>query len=420
MRYFLCFFFLFLYSYSVFAEDPPQPICPEFIVISCLSPGYESTFSNTCLSADPKNAIFSVDNSVCYKPQFGDREQRMECRGQCSCPPGSSFHSGFNISTQKMESGCVPDLPPSGGSDCDELDMVYDPVSGSMVCPASGDSSSSPSSSSCLVPGDFNGDCVPDNEQGSSAAASVPAPPPTSGSNTSSPSTGGGGGDSGDTPSTGGGGGSGGGSGGASGSASNTSSGSNSSWTPNSGYGNWIPVPENSNCPNKYKDNAGQWWCSGSTNQGSAASASGACDPTSTNYWSCINSGSAGSAGSSGSTSSDNSEGRLSEKSDELIQGLKEDVDTELDNFEKAYSDDIDAFTRDGVPFDSQPSAIKSILISFLPVSTSCNPPKLEMFGESFELDCYYFDIFKQVFGWFLTIVTAFQIWQMAIRPVER
>ena len=99
---------------------------------------------------------------------------------------------------------------------------------------------------------------------------------------------------------------------------------------------------------------------------------------------------------------------------------MKEDIDSELGDFKDAYTDDIDAHVRDGVPFDNEPSAIKSILISFLPVSTSCNPPSLQIFGKNYELECDYFNIFKQALGWFLAIVTAYQIWQMAIRPVER
>ena len=439
MRFIPILFFIFfsLHSYFVFAQDPSYPSGCSVINFYGGSPAMVDAYAQSCaanasvktiqrFSADSTSYIRCLGCVHCVAPKVHDPISKT-----CITPTSSSSASS---------DGC-PDNQPK----------VYDPVSGQMVCPGSGDTGSSAAASSqrCVVPGDFDGDCVPDEEQNSSANSSAPTSAPSS-----SPSSSGGddGDDGGDDGGNNGGGGnnnggnnSGGGS--ASSAASSQSGGAVSSassgagqcdptaknylacigsqkmsgedipWVPNSGYGNWLPVNENSPCVNKYQDSSGQWWCAAASN--TPSSASGACDPTSTNYASCINSGATSSAGSSGAASSEDEEG-LANTGDEVIQGVQEDIDSQLDDFENAYSDDVDGFVRDGVPFKDEPSAIKSLLVSFLPVSTSCNPPTLNFFGEEHELDCEYFDAFKQALGWFLAILTAYQIWQLAIRPVER
>uniref|UniRef100_UPI00193108D9 hypothetical protein n=1 Tax=Cellvibrio sp. OA-2007 TaxID=529823 RepID=UPI00193108D9 len=252
----------------------------------------------------------------------------MECSVNCTCP------SPYVLTSVDTPLGpvteCALEGSDNGGGDCpDGQSKVYDPSTGQMVCPTSEGGSSSSTSSFCLVPGDYNGDCVPDSEQGSSsqnssAPASTPASAPASTPNTSSPtasapSTGGGGGsspstggggDGGGSPSTGGGGGGGSGSGSGSGSPNSSSSsaggaGNSSSsvgqcdpysktyfscvtslkvtadgdipWQPFASYGNWLPVSEDSPCPNKFKDAQGNWFCSGGgVGSGTAASSASA------------------------------------------------------------------------------------------------------------------------------------------------
>lgn len=420
MRFILFFVFLFLYSYQVFADEPPAPACAS---VGSVLVEYNSNLSNMQTYCINGNTATNKRIFVTLGPGnliSGQPTTKFRCDSSCTCPPPSVYNIVVNAQGVPT-AGCV--VPATGGEpdSCEESEKVYDPVSETMVCPGSGDGSSASSAQSsnmCVVPGDFNGDCIPDDEQGSSAANSSAAAstPPTSSPDTGSSGNGGGGNNGGGD--NGGGNNSGGGS-----ASSSASTGSNSSYTPNSGYGNWIPVAANSNCPNKYQDASGQWWCSGgnSPQQGSAASvAAGTCDPTATDYWACINSAGGSSAGSSGATSSDDSESRLQDIGDELKQKLDEDIDDELSDYGDAYTDDIDSFARDGVGFADEPSMIKSVLISFLPVSTTCQPPVLEIFNERYEFECNYFNIFKQALGWFLAVMTAFQIWQMAIRPVER
>jgi hypothetical protein len=208
--------------------------------------------------------------------------QGYRCTNPCPAP------GVYDSATKKCS--------PSAETGCDGQEQVYDPVTGTMVCAGSGDSSSSASSNACVVPGDFDGDCVPDDQQNSSANSSAPTSAPSS-----SPSSSGGdddGGDDGGNNNGGGGNNNGGNNSGGGGSASSSaSSGSNSSWTPHAGYGNWIPVDANSTCPNKYQDQSGQWWCAGgnsnqfgSASSGAASSYSGECDPTSKSYFHCVTS----------------------------------------------------------------------------------------------------------------------------------
>ena len=277
---------------NVFAYCKPHATQGLFVYCStmkCASP-FVNDLAHPTICVCPEGQVeYNLDPAGASKT----------CGPVCTAPQIANTVVNGGVATVS----CI-DPPVDGGDDqneCEESEKVYDPVSGIKVCPGSGDtgSSSSTSSPQCVVPGDFDGDCVPDGDQTSSANNSTPTSSPDTGSSGSGGDDGGdnggggggGGGDDGGSGSGGGGGGS---------SASNTSSGSNSSWTPNSGYGNWIPVDEGSNCPNKYRDNTGQWWCSGDS--GANTSAAGQCDPTAENYWSCINKGSAG-ATSSVSTS---------------------------------------------------------------------------------------------------------------------
>lgn len=309
---------------------------------------------------------------------------------------------------------CI-DPPDEGGGDdpdlpCDESEKVFDPVTSTMVCPGSGDeppeecpSGFPPVNGECPVCiGGQNPDGTCQDDSPSSTPTSQPTSPPssipnTSSPNTSSPSTGGGD-DNPDNPDTGAGGNNGGsntGGGSASSAASSSpsSTGSNSSassgecdprsktyfscitsqkitpeegdipWVPNSGYGNWIPVAEDSPCPNKYRDAEGQWWCSGgggatggstgsAASGGAGSSASGKCDPTAENYLACI-SGQVSSNGSSSQSSINSSSssrsgafsslGERGEFDDELHEKRLEDLTQELEDKIADIKEDVAA-----------------------------------------------------------------------------
>lgn len=142
----------------------------------------------------------------------------------------------------------------------------------------------------------------------------------------------------------------------------------------------------------------------GGGGSGDGDSGAGECDPTAADYFKCS--------------------GMLEELGGDDLESMNQSIDDtntkSLQDYEKLLKDDLDNFERDGVPFSDEPSVLKNLLQSFLPVSSACNPPTLNILGRSYTLECTYFDTFKAAFGWFLAVLTAFQIWQLAIRPVER
>ncbi len=304
---------LSLHSYLVFAQTESAPQIP---LPSCSGTGGTILCSGAPAQAQCANSGGFLHNigGTCW-----DNSPRAQCLNSCTCPSPYTFGT-YTDQSGNLTSGCKPPACDAGeswdiesescvspgGDSCEESEKVYDPISGSMVCPGSGDSSSSASSNSCVVPGDFNGDCIPDDQQGSSAPSSTPASAAASSVATSS----GGDGDDGSGNNGGGGGnnnngGNNNGGGGSASSAASASSktggaassagagqcdptaknylacigsqkmsGEETEWEPVSANGNWIPVTPGSNCPNKYQDINGQWWCWGGEQEGSSSSGS--------------------------------------------------------------------------------------------------------------------------------------------------
>jgi len=290
--YLLFFCFLSLHSYLVFAQQPPpNPTCGSRAVqsactdMSKINGSSLTYFNNLCYNGQPgKHQAFEAGTNC-----TGSGTTAIVCYSQCTCPDG--YYLNTIESGGLKSSSCVPDVPTETPPDEETCPEGRPKVNG--MCP--------------VCPEGYNedGTCnYPSSEPASSAPNSSS---PDTGSSGSAGSAGGGGGDGGGGTPGGGGGGDGGGGdnggGGSAGSASaasaSSASGTNNSWNPYSGYGNWIPVAEDSNCPNKYKDMSGQWWCAGgasntsSGNTGSAGSAASAaaleCDPTASTYFSCIN-----------------------------------------------------------------------------------------------------------------------------------
>lgn len=426
MRYLLFFLFFFFHSHAVFSQTPPVPVCDGFVMQACgnaIPPDVMQWGGWDSSCASKLGTVVQTNNLSCG----------MDSRGctlnVCQCPDGYKYNVVTNAGVSS--GSCIEDVPSENPDEC-EFGDVYDPETGTVTCnEGSGNESSPPTSSAasspqCVVPGDYNGDCIPDSEQGSSTAASTPASEPSGGSNSSSPNENP---DDPDGGENGGGGGGGEGSGNNTGGGSGSSSGSNSSWTPHSGYGGWLPVSENSPCPNKYQDNTGQWWCAaaGSGSGQNTSQGAGQCDPTSKDYLACISLNQPSNSGSSVCSPSSpdylDCSGKLANAESTitgLSQSFTETIDEKTEQYKTALTEDLDGFSRDGVPFKEDPGIIKSALLSLLPVSTSCNPPDLKIMGRNYSLDCKYFNIFKQAFGWFLAVMTAWQIWHMAIRPVER
>lgn len=467
MRNLILILFLLFCSNFVFAQDNPQPNCPTRAYLGCLASSQLSQWSLTCQSNDGYIAVPSAES--CPADTTG-----MKCArtSSCTCPSGYAFNVVINASGVHIP-GCVSDDPTSGGDTCPggvknistgvcepktecAYPALYDMYNNGCMpnpnncaigakpnplepgsCMATGETScpsgwSSGDANNCVANPSSTGSNTSAGSNTSTATNTSTGSNTSTATNTSTPSGGGDdGGDDGGSGSGGsgnGGGGSDGGSG--SGGGSNTSSGSNTSWTPHSGYGNWIPIAEGSPCPNKYQDTAGQWWCS-AANSGSNSSGAGQCDPTAKDYLACISQGASGTGSSSGANSSACNPSAAdykeciagqqgSGKTKELTDKFNQDMDKERDKFNKAIDDDLGNFQRDGLTFKDQPGIIRGALIRLLPVSTSCSPPSLLLFSNTYTLDCFYFDIFKQAFGWFLAILTAYQIWNLAVRPVDR
>lgn len=286
MRYLLLFFVFIFHSHFVFAQtsDGGGGSGP-----TCASKGPEKSeyasnighFATLCMNQNTSSNKRSFVTLGPGSPIANQPTTKFRCDSQCTCPPPSYYSvvAGAGgipsaLCIQPTEGEPPENLCPSG----------YPRVNGQ--CPV------------CIGGQNPDGTCVDDSGGASSGAnASSPTSSPDSGSSGSTASGGGGGDDNPNTP--GGGGGSGGNGGGGNnngGGSAGASSGANSSssWVNHAGYGNWIPVAANSNCPNKFQDQSGQWWCAGgnSNNFGSSVPSmpfDGPCNPTAHDYFACIN-----------------------------------------------------------------------------------------------------------------------------------
>lgn len=445
MRFVSLFFLLFLslYSYFVFAQPAPgsgggganpQPMCGQTISNTCIYNAYLGSQFAACIN-NLKGLVVQSDKS-CQSDQ-----SPFSCKKDCSCPEGFTLTTdGIGLTT------CMPEVEEP--SDCEAPNvknietgaceakaecvypLLYDSFSN--TCRNNPNNCAIGCTANPLSPGDCmcsgtpecpspdwaltatGTSCYPTGTASSTAAS---APQTSSTPNTSAPSSSGSGGGDPQNPGTGGGDDDNGGGTGNNNSASASSysgtggGGAGASSAPNTGYGNWIPVAENSPCPNKYKDINGQWWCSGSNGSSAGSGAggndddgAGDCDPTAADYLIC--------AGLLEEIDGDDLQ--------DLLDGMDEGTNDAKEDADKLVEDDLKDFERDGVPFAEEPSAIRGALTSLLPVSSGCSPPSITFFNRTKTLPCTYFNVFKQALGWFLAIVTAWQVWQLAIRPVER
>lgn len=441
--YFLFFVIFSFHSYLVFAQNH-SPLDPSQGCV--VKTGYTAnmniqaqrntltTYTNTCMSRTDVNLV----SQISYTGSNGNPVKSIECYA-CAIPclPPDEHDPATKT--------CLPPDTPPSQTECPDGDCPPEEP----PCP-SGFPRVDGQCPICVGGYNEDGTCA-DDESGSSSSASSPpssspsstpsseSPPPENpggGDDDGSSSSTGGGDDGNGSPGTGGGtpgGGDGGNTGGGSASSASStaggaggSSGSNNSWTPHAGFGNWIPISENSPCPNKYQDNTGQWWCAGGGGSGEIPGA-GQCDPTSPNYMACItqdsNSGASSSACSPSSPDYLECSGKLESAQGEITgyaDSFIETIDEKTEEYKNALTEDLDNFSNEGVSFKDEPGILRSALTSLLPVSTSCNPPDIRWNGRNYELSCTYFDAFKQAVGWFLAILLAWNIYQLAIRPVDR
>lgn len=381
MRFIAVLFFLFLslHSYFVFAQvgTAPTPACTGNALLAKCDTN-PSTWANNC-AANGWAVRFQSDISGCRTEGYTS----TRCYSSCSCEAPYVFQS--SVVNGIGSSGCVLPEPEEPETCPNGLPKVNG------QCP--------------VCPGGFNSDGTCKDDSTSSAASSAASSDNASSTPTSSPNSaaassvanstsgGDGGGDngSGGGGNDNGGNNNGGGSASSAASASSKAAGSASSagssgagqcdptaknylacigsqkmdggetaWVPNSGYGNWLPVNENSPCVNKYQDASGQWWCAAPSNNGSGtgsssgtgtssgagSSAAGQCDSTSKDYLQCISSGNGSSSGANSSATSSSSanasssgtfsslgekgefDGEASEKKhDELVEELEQKIE---------------------------------------------------------------------------------------------
>lgn len=368
MRYLYLLFFLLLgiHSHFVFADDPPSPFCAQTLFSTCLHADHVPVESAACYSIP--DAHFEKQD-VCWVSS-GESFDRYLCGSTCSCPEGFVFYSYFDPAGNPM-SGCALESD-GGGTGGEECSNGTNPETGLCnnddLCP-SGYPKVNGQCPVCLEGQNEDGTCATPSSEPSASSSPDSGSAASGGSAGSAASTPSGGDDDGGDGSGPGGGGDGGnggenGGGGSAGSASSASgggasSGTNNSWNPYSGYGNWIPISENSPCPNKYQDLSGQWWCAGgSTGGGSSSgntgssgsvgsagsSAAGECDPTSRDYLQCISTGnssaqsqssqsSSAASASSGAASSLGEKGEFDgEESEKKLEEIQEDLEKKIDD----------------------------------------------------------------------------------------
>lgn len=190
------------------------------------------------------------------------------------------------------------------------------------------------------------------------------------------------------------------------------------------GVGRCAGVTGNITCPNSYIVN-GQKVCvlpsqtsgsgsasssangnsGGSGSAGSASSQAGECDPTAKSYDECMG----------------RNKTPTTAQTKAITDKFKTDTDKALSDYEKLLKDDITAATSSGVPFKEASDNAKTSLLSFFPQAQECVPLTMtfKIVG-TVTLNCEFFNMWKRLFGWFLSVSTAIYIYHISIRPVEK
>lgn len=146
--------------------------------------------------------------------------------------------------------------------------------------------------------------------------------------------------------------------------------------------------------------NTTSYGSSASTGEGEGTGeGAGDCDPTATNYFECI-----------GVLQAPPEDGGAS-----LIQSITDQVNTSSDADKDAVIETIDdASTHQFVT----PDGVQADFLGALPGSASCNPLVINIPGHVLTLSCARFEQFKQVYGYFLYLLTFLYIWRLAVKPI--
>jgi hypothetical protein len=162
-------------------------------------------------------------------------------------------------------------------------------------------------------------------------------------------------------------------------------------------------------CPNRYTIN-GQIICvnqapvgSGSgTSSGTQSSQAGQCDPTAKSYDECMG------------------RNRTPSVSDtqSVIDALNNKNQKSLDDYQKSRTDDIKQQTESGISFANAPNQFKTFLSSYVPSAATCVPLSIDIKNIHAKIDCSIFALIKTGFAWFFSLMAAFYIWSIAMRPV--
>jgi hypothetical protein len=142
----------------------------------------------------------------------------------------------------------------------------------------------------------------------------------------------------------------------------------------------------------------------GSAGSNSSGQGAGQCDPTAKNYSVCI-----------GETQT------IPDDLDDSIKNAFYDAAMgKVDEVSDAYTGDIESFS--GIPTDYQdsPNPLMQAVRAYLPPQTSCTPIELEFFGSTQSVPCDFFNHFRLIFGWFLTVYAAIYIWSFSTAPINR
>lgn len=145
-----------------------------------------------------------------------------------------------------------------------------------------------------------------------------------------------------------------------------------------------------------------------SAGSGSNTSAgAGECDPTAKNYLECI--------------SSEPDLDAAEQKTQDVKVQLQDQVNDGFDYVGEQFSQDVQSQVQQGVPFKNEPSALQSALMAYLPQPVACTDISIALPREHhLVIKCDYFETFKLIFGWFLSVIAAMYIWSMATAPVDR
>lgn len=107
------------------------------------------------------------------------------------------------------------------------------------------------------------------------------------------------------------------------------------------------------------------------------------------------------------------------DQSDDVVFQGEAELDASFDEIESQLEEGIDDINQ--VSSDSL-LPFSSMIEGFLPQPVECQTYSLDFPNPigSLSFDCARFAMFKDIYGWFLSVITMIYIWHMAVQPVNR